>query len=129
MRYSHNSVVLIGLVGRDPEVKTLNSGHMVASFGLATTEGYKDKAGEWQNKTTWHDIKCWRKVAEEAGRRIHKGDTVTIIGKLDKESWEKDGVKQYKVSVVCDTFTVQEKGAGSGEKNDAFEGTHEADIY
>jgi len=113
MRYSQNIVVLSGLVGRDPELKHVGqNNNAMCTFGLATTEGYKDRNGEWQNKTTWHDIKCWRKTAEEAALKIRKGDTVTVFGKLDKESWEdKDTQKKmYKASVVIDSFTVQPKG-------------------
>lgn len=102
-----NQVSLMGFVGKDPEVKSFGESNMqVCTFGIATTESYKDKKGEWQNKTTWHDIKCWRKCAEEAGRRIRKGDCVSVYGKLEKESWEKDGVRQYRTYVVCDRFNV-----------------------
>jgi len=101
-----NKVILIGNVGKEPEVKILENGVRVANFPLATTEIYK-KDGSRQEQTEWHNIVLWRGLAEVTEKIVKKGATVYIEGKLRSRTWEdKDKVKRYSVEVVADTLTV-----------------------
>ena len=109
-----NKVILIGNVGKDPEVKVLENGVRVANFPLATTEIYK-KDGNRLEQTEWHNIVLWRGLAEVTEKIVRKGATVYIEGKLRSRTWEdKDHVKRYSVEVVADTLTVL-----SGRRDDA----------
>lgn len=108
-----NKVTLIGRLGADPEVKTLESGATVAKFGLATSESYKDKQGEWQEQTEWHDIVCWRQLAERS-ERLQKGQMVYLEGKLTHRKWtDKDGNPRKTTEVVANYFRSMSKPEGS----------------
>jgi len=111
-----NKAILIGHLGKDPEVRNLESGATVASFTMATTETYKDKTtGERKDITEWHNIVLWRGLADVAAKYLHKGDMVYIEGRLRTRSWEKDNVKHYITEVQADNMTMlSTKGAGSG---------------
>lgn len=99
-------MILIGNVGKDPEVKVLENGVRVANFPLATTEIYK-KDGNRLEQTEWHNIVLWRGLAEVTEKIVRKGATVYIEGKLRSRTWEdKEHVKRYSVEVVADTLTV-----------------------
>jgi single-strand DNA-binding protein len=101
-----NKVILVGNVGKDPEVKVLENGVRVANFPLATTEIYK-KDGLRQEQTEWHNVVLWRGLAEVTEKIVKKGATVYLEGKLRSRSWEdKDKVKRYSVEIVADTLTV-----------------------
>jgi single-strand DNA-binding protein len=105
-----NRVILIGNLGRDPEVRHLESGSVVAKFAVATNESYKDKAGEWQTVTEWHDIVVWRQLAERAERDLKKGSLVYVEGKLTKRKWQdKEGNDRYTTEVVANTFRLLER--------------------
>lgn len=95
---SINKVTLIGLVGKDPEVRETNNAK-VATFTLATSERYKDKNGEYQTNTEWHNLVCWRQ-AEFVEKYITKGAQVYVEGKLRTRSWEKDGEKRYVTEIL-----------------------------
>lgn len=116
-----NKVILVGRLGKDPEVRNLDSGVAVANFTLATSESYKDKTtGEKKEVTEWHNIVLWRGLAEIAQRYLHKGDMVYIEGKLRSRSWEKEGVTRYITEVVADNMTMLSTKPGSynsGELN------------
>lgn len=102
-----NKVILIGRLGKDPEVRSLESGVMVANFTLATSEVYRDRtSGERKETTEWHNIVMWRNLAEIAQKYLHKGDMVYIEGKLRTRTWEKDGVTRYTTEVVADNMTM-----------------------
>jgi len=117
-----NKVILIGNVGKDPEVKVLENGVRVANFPLATTEIYK-KDGARQEQTEWHNIVLWRGLAEVAEKIVKKGATVYLEGKLRSRSWEdKDKVKRYSVEIVADTLTVL-----NGRREDANNFVHPTD--
>ena len=88
-----NRVMLIGNLGADPEIKHLESGTSVANFSLATSESYKDKSGEWQDKTEWHNIVAWGKAADRT-EKLKKGQRIYLEGKLTTESWERDEAKR-----------------------------------
>jgi single-strand DNA-binding protein len=110
-----NKVILVGRLGRDPEVRNLESGVSVANFTLATSETYKDKTtGEKKEITEWHNVVLWRGLADVAQKYLHKGDLVYIEGKLRTRSWEKEGVTRYTTEVVADNMTMlSPKGSSS----------------
>lgn len=114
-----NKVILVGRLGKDPEVRNLENGTAVANFTLATSESYKDKTtGEKKEITEWHNIVLWRGLAEISQRYLHKGDMVYIEGKLRTRSWEKEGVTRYTTEVVADNMTMlSTKGSGSSNTN------------
>ncbi|HEX7014394.1 MAG TPA: single-stranded DNA-binding protein [Cyclobacteriaceae bacterium] len=102
-----NRVILVGRLGKDPEVRNLESGVAVANFSLATSESYKDRVtGEKRETTEWHNIVLWRGLAEVAQRFLHKGDMIYVEGKLRTRSWEKDGITRYTTEVVGDNMTM-----------------------
>ncbi|WP_258100141.1 single-stranded DNA-binding protein [Marinoscillum pacificum] len=102
-----NKVILVGNLGRDPEVRHLENGAVVTSFPIATSETYKDRnTGERREQTEWHNIVLWRGLAEIAEKYLRKGDQVYIEGKLRTRSWEKDGITRYTTEVVGDNMTM-----------------------
>ena len=101
-----NKVILVGHLGKDPEVRTIESGVKVARFSLATTEVYKDKNGERKEITEWHNIVCWRNWADIAEQYLNKGKLIYIEGKLRTRSWEDNGVKRYATEIIADFFTM-----------------------
>ena len=110
-----NKVILIGRLGKEPEVRNLENGAVVANFTMATSESYKDKTtGEKKEVTEWHNIVLWRGLAEISQKYLHKGDLVYIEGKLKTRSWEKEGVTRYTTEIVADNMTMLgSKGGGS----------------
>jgi single-strand DNA-binding protein len=114
-----NKVILVGRLGKDPEVRNLDNGAVVANFSIATSESYKDRTtGEKKEVTEWHNIVLWRGLAEIAQKYLRKGDMVFIEGKLRTRSWEKEGVTRYTTEVVADNMTMltpkTSGGGGSG---------------
>ncbi len=104
---SFNKVLLIGNVGRDPEVRHLESGVAVASFTLATTERYKDRNGTLQDQTEWHNIVCWRNLAELSEKYIGKGSQIFVEGKIRTRSWQdQTGQKRYTTEIVADNIRL-----------------------
>jgi len=103
-----NKVILIGNLGRDPEVRTTPNGQTVASFTLATSRKWKDKDGNRQEQTEWHNIVVWGRSAETAGQYLVKGKQLYVEGRLQTRSWEDrtSGEKRYKTEVVCDNFQM-----------------------
>lgn len=102
-----NKVILVGRLGKDPEVRNLENGTTVANFTIATSESYKDKTtGEKKEITEWHNIVLWRALADIAAKYLHKGDMVYIEGKLRTRSWEKEGVTRYTTEIVGDNMTM-----------------------
>jgi single-strand DNA-binding protein len=109
-----NKVILLGNLGKDPVVRRLENGVAVATFSLATSERYKDKEGNLQEKTEWHNIVLWRGLADVAEKYLHKGDKVYIEGKITTRSYEQDGVKKYLTEIVADTMNMLTPKGGSG---------------
>ncbi|MDR1458588.1 MAG: single-stranded DNA-binding protein [Bacteroidales bacterium] len=107
-----NRVILVGHLGKDPEVRTTDTGLKVARFTLATTEAYKDKNGERKEITEWHNIICWRNLADIAEKYLLKGKLIYVEGRLRTRSWEDNGIKRNIVEVMVDNFTML------GSKND-----------
>lgn len=98
-----NKVILVGTIGQDPEVKILSNGNAVCNLSIATSEQWKDKqTGEKKEKTEWHRVVMFGKVAEIAGEYCRKGSQVYIEGKLETREWEKDGVKRYTTEIKVD---------------------------
>ena len=105
-----NRVTLIGNLGKDPEVRQLESGASVAKFSLATNESYRDREGEWQTITEWHDIVLWRALAERAERSLKKGMLVYLEGKISKRKWQdREGNDRYTTEVVGNTFKILDR--------------------
>ena len=116
-----NKVILIGNLGRDPELRHLENGAAVAKFSIATNESYKDKTGEWQTQTEWHDIVLWRALAERAEKQLKKGKLVYIEGKLTHRKWtDKNDIVRYTTEVVANTFRLLEKRENSGSYPNNF---------
>ncbi|MFQ5446270.1 MAG: single-stranded DNA-binding protein [Saprospiraceae bacterium] len=112
-----NKVILIGRLGKDPEVRRLESGVAVAKFSLATDESYKDKEGNQVQQTEWHNIVVWRTQAEVAEKYLKKGMLIYVEGKLThREYTDKDNQKRYFTEVVANTFKMLERkdSGGSG---------------
>lgn len=114
-----NKVILVGNLGKDPEVRHLESGASVANFSLATTESYKDKTtGERKEITEWHNISLWRGLADVAEKYLKKGSQIYVEGKLRTRSWEdKDGNTRYTTEVIGDSMTMLGSPGGGGGGN------------
>ena len=102
-----NKVILIGNLGKDPEVRYLDNGVAVANFSLATTENYKNKEGERVSQTEWHNIVLWRGLAEVAEKWLKKGSSVYVEGKIRTRKWEdKDGNTRYSTEILGENMTM-----------------------
>ena len=111
-----NRVILVGNLGRDPEIRTLENGAKVAKFSIATNENYKDKSGEWQKQTEWHEIVAWRALADRAESSLKKGASVYLEGKLSTRSWQdKDGNNRKTTEVVASYFRIINRPGSSEE--------------
>jgi len=109
-----NKVILVGNLGRDPELKHLPSGQAICQFSIATSESYTDKGGQKQEKTEWHRIVAWEKLAEVCGKYLGKGSKVYVEGKLQTREYEKDGQKHYQTEIVArEVKFLSEKKAGA----------------
>ena len=102
-----NKVILVGNLGKDPEVRHLDTGVSVANFSLATTESYNNKQGERVNQTEWHNIVVWRGLADVAEKYLNKGSSVYIEGKIQTRKWEdKEGNTRYSTDIIADKMTM-----------------------
>src|SRR5512141_1902027 len=134
MAKSVNKVILVGNLGKDPEVKYTPQGTAVAKITVATSSSYKDKtSGEWQETTEWHNVVLWQRLAEIAGEYLKKGNKVYIEGRLQTRSWDDktSGQKKYMTEVVANELVLlggpgggsggggyQKRGAGAGAGGD-----------
>ena len=101
-----NRTILVGNLGKDAELKTFDNGSSVANFSLATSESYKDKSDEWQQKTEWHNIAVWGNQAQRAAK-LTKGTTLYLEGKLSTRKWQdKDGNERHTTEVVASYFRI-----------------------
>ncbi|PYX93995.1 MAG: single-stranded DNA-binding protein [Acidobacteria bacterium] len=115
---SVNKVILLGNLGKDPEVKYTPQGTPVAKLALATNERFKDKSGEWQDRTEWHNVVLWQRLAEIAGEYLKKGSKVYIEGRLQTRSWDdkQTNQKKYMTEVVAsDLVLLGGRGEGAGD--------------
>lgn len=119
---SLNKVLLIGGLGRDPEVKYMPNGDAVANFSIATTESWKDKSGAKQERTEWHNIVMYRKLAEIAGEYLKKGSSVYIEGRLQTRKWQtKEGQDRYTTEIIADQMQMlggRSQGSNGGNAGD-----------
>tara|TARA_B100000579_G_scaffold84143_1_gene65650 strand:- start:9454 stop:9867 length:414 start_codon:yes stop_codon:yes gene_type:complete len=131
-----NKAILLGNLGKDPEIRRLDDGRAVANFSIATSESYKNKAGEKVTNTEWHNIVLWSPLAEIAENYLKKGSQVYIEGKISNRSYEdKEGVKKYVSEVVGRDITLlgrapesQQQNDGSSTENDNPEAVQEDDL-
>ena len=106
-----NKAILVGNLGRDPELRTTANGQTVVNFTLATSENWTDKSGERQERAEWHRIVLWRRLAEVAGQYLKKGSKIYIEGKLQTRSWEdQNGQKRYTTEVVANSMEMLDGG-------------------
>ena len=116
MAKSINKVILVGNVGKDPEVKLLPSGLPVANLGLATSERFKDKTGEWQDRTEWHNLTAYQRTAEIIRDYVKKGAKLYVEGRIQTRSWDDQatGQKKYRTEILVNELSLLDsKGGGS----------------
>jgi len=121
-----NRVILVGNLGKDPEVRTLENGTKVANFSLATSDSYKDKSGQRVKKTEWHNIVVWRGLVDVVENYLRKGNMVYIEGKIQNMFYDdNDGNKRYISEVVVDNLTM----LGTAQHKDEIPAKHETPTY
>ena len=124
-----NKVILIGNLGRDPEIKFLEGNVARANFSLATTESYKDKNGNKIDQTEWHNIILWRGLAETAEKLLKKGTQVYVEGKIQTRQWtDKEGHKRNTTEIVAETFIILQKKDSSNTSGNNPDNTNEPNI-
>ena len=117
---SVNKVILVGNLGKDPEVRHMPNGDAVANFSIATTDTWKDKNGMRQERTEWHNISMYRRLAEIAGEYLKKGSSVYVEGRLQTRKWQdKNGQDRYTTEIICDQMQMLGgKSGGDGKRDD-----------
>lgn len=136
---SVNKAIILGRVGKDPEIRYMPNGEAVANFSIATSETWKDKSGEKQEKTEWHNITAYRKLAEIIGEYVKKGSLIYIEGRIQTRKWQdKEGKDRYTTEIVADEMQMlsgkqesaqeskpkaqpAQQAPGSGDKFDTFD--------
>lgn len=108
MAKSVNKVILLGNVGKDPEIRSTPSGTMVANFSIATSDRYQDAQGNWQDRTEWHNLVAFKRTAEIVRDYVKKGSKLYIEGKLSTSSWEDktSGQKKYKTEIIVNDLSL-----------------------
>jgi single-strand DNA-binding protein len=127
MAKSVNKVILLGNLGKDPEVKVTPNGTPVAKFTLATNERYKDKNGQWQDRTEWHNLVAWQRTAEIVGEYVKKGSKVYVEGSLRTSSWDdkNSGEKKYRTEIIVnDLVLLSGRGDAEGASRGAAPGNN-----
>ncbi|WP_263417534.1 single-stranded DNA-binding protein [Terriglobus albidus] len=111
-----NKVILLGNVGKDPEIRSTPSGTMVGTFGLATAERAKDQTGNWVDKTEWHNLVCFGRTAEIVRDYVKKGTQLFVEGKIQTRSWDdkESGQKKYRTEILVNELTLLGGGGGQG---------------
>ena len=127
---SLNKVMLIGNLGKDPEVRYTANGTAVASFSLATSERFKNKNGEWEERTEWHNVTLWGRLAEIAGEYLAKGRTVFIEGRLQTRKWQdRDGKDRYTTEIVGDKMQMLSAKGESAKQGAGRPDSQEPPVY
>jgi single-strand DNA-binding protein len=117
-----NKVILIGNLGKDPEIRVIENGRKVANFSLATTESYKDKNGQRVDQTEWHNISFWGPIADVIEKYLKKGSKVYVEGKLRTRSYEdKEKVKRYVTEILGREMTMLDNAPKSGDASSTYE--------
>jgi len=120
-RGSINKVILIGTLGRDPEIRYLPNGNAVCSLSVATDEGYKDKnTGQQVDATEWHRVEMFGRLAEVAGEYLKKGSKAYFEGKLKTDEYEKDGVKRYSTKIIANEMTMLDSKPEGQQQNQGY---------
>ncbi len=120
-RGSINKVILIGTLGRDPEMRYLPNGNAVCSLSVATDEGYKDKnTGQQVDATEWHRVEMFGRLAEVAGEYLKKGSKAYFEGKLKTDEYEKDGVKRYSTKIIANEMTMLDSKPDGQQQNQGY---------
>jgi single-strand DNA-binding protein len=116
MAKSVNKVILLGNVGKDPEIKATASGTVVATFSIATSERFKDKTGNWQDRTEWHNLVAYQRTAEIIRDYVKKGNKLYVEGRLQTSSWDDKttGQKKYKTEIIVNDLSLL-SGRGEGD--------------
>ena len=116
MAKSVNKVILLGNVGKDPEIKATASGTVVATFSIATSERFKDKTGNWQDRTEWHNLVAYQRTAEIVRDYVKKGNKLYVEGRLQTSSWDDKttGQKKYKTEIIVNDLSLL-SGRGEGD--------------
>jgi single-strand DNA-binding protein len=124
-----NKVILVGNLGRDPEVRSLPSGQPVASFSVATSRRFKDRDGQRQEQTEWHNVVCFGKQAEIAAQYLTKGKQIFVEGRIQTRSWDdkNTGEKRYKTEIVCENFQMLSGAGGGGGRGGGAHTDYEPD--
>ncbi len=127
MAKSVNKVILLGNVGKDPEIKSTPGGTMVANFSLATTDRQKDQQGNWQDRTEWHNIVAFTRLAEIVRDYVQKGSKLYIEGKIQTRSWDdkQSGEKRYRTEIICFDISLlsgrnDDQGGGGSQQNNSY---------
>ena len=115
-KYGINKAILVGNLGKDPELRSLDSGTAVATFTLATTERFRNREGQSTEKTEWHNVVMWRKMAETFSKHLRKGSTVYVEGRIVTRSWQQDGVTRYRTEIEAKDLVMLD-GRTEGVKN------------
>lgn len=117
MAKSVNKVILLGNVGKDPEIKATASGTVVATFSIATSERFKDKTGNWQDRTEWHNLVAYQRTAEIVRDYVKKGNKLYVEGRLQTSSWDDKttGQKRYKTEIIVNDLSLLSGRGESGE--------------
>ena len=117
-----NKVILVGNLGRDPETRYTQGGSAVTQFSIATSDSWRDKAsGEQQDRTEWHNIVCFARLAEIAGEYLRKGSKVYIEGSLRTSNWEQDGQKRYRTEIMARELQMLDSRSQAGEQGGSFQ--------
>lgn len=125
MSKSVNKVILLGNVGKDPEIRTTPGGTMVGNLTLATSDRQKDAQGNWQDRTEWHNLVTFGRTAEIVRDYVKKGSKLYVEGKIQTRSWEKDGAKHYRTEVIVNDLSL----LSGGEKRDSNSVPQNRDDY
>jgi single-strand DNA-binding protein len=135
MPKSVNKVILLGNVGKDPEVKFLPSGLPVANLTLATSERFKDKTGEWQDKTEWHNLTAYQRLAEIIRDYVKKGNKLYVEGRIQTRSWDDQasGQKKYRTEIIVNELVLLsgrgEDGGGGGPRSNTTSFDQRAPVH
>lgn len=131
MAKSVNKVILLGNVGKDPEIKATASGTVVAIFSIATSERFKDKTGNWQDRTEWHNLVAYQRTAEIIRDYVKKGNKLYVEGRLQTSSWDDKttGQKKYKTEIIVnDLSLLSGRGEGDGASSGGYSKSNTASF-
>jgi single-strand DNA-binding protein len=129
MAKSVNKVILLGNVGKDPEIKATASGTVVATFSIATSERFKDKTGNWQDRTEWHNLVAYQRTAEIIRDYVKKGNKLYVEGRLQTSSWDDKttGQKKYKTEIIVNDLSLL-SGRGEGDGSSGYSKSNTASF-